>query len=130
MPSLSYDTSTLAILVVDDDPIMLRMLEATLRTDRHTVGVASDTTEALELFQSRAWDVVLTDLNMPGRSGEALAQEVKRLAPTTAVILMSGFAAGTSSFAGVDELIQKPFRRAGIASAINRSLKANSGDAS
>jgi CheY-like chemotaxis protein len=119
----TYDSGGLAILVVDDDPVMLRMMEAMLRSDRHEVGLVGESAKVVEKFTSRPWDVVLTDLNMPGLDGEQIAQKIKALTPSTAVVLMTGFSR-SEDYMGVDAVVHKPFKPTTIAAAINRGLAA------
>jgi DNA-binding NtrC family response regulator len=124
MPARTYDSAHLSILLVDDDAIMLRMLEAMLRSDRHRPGLAGDADSALELFRSQTWDVVLTDYLMPGRNGAQLAQRIKEIAPEVPVILMTGYF-GIVPLEDVDHpILHKPFRRPAIVAAINRCLAA------
>lgn len=121
MSAPTYYSSSLSILVVDDDAIMLRMLEAMLRTDRHTVTVASEVESALEQFKAKPCDLILTDLNLPGKSGEVLAKEIKQFSPATPIIIMTGLLT-PRDYEGADVVIRKPFTRATIASAITKCL--------
>ena len=104
---------------------MLRMLESMFHTDRHAVIVASDAETALEEFRANPSGLVLTDLNLPGKTGEHLAQQIKKLAPETPVILMTGISTVTD-YIGVDAVIRKPFTKAVIVSTINRCLNPDS----
>src|SRR4051812_46024152 len=122
MLPLSY-SSPLAILVVDDEPAVLIVLESTLREDGHDIGTAASGTEALQLFNERKWNVVVTDRLMPGMDGEALAIALKHLAPSTPVVMVTGTPPRTK-LAGVDAVVSKPFTRAKLAEAISRSLAA------
>lgn len=123
MLSLTYESSPLAILVVDDEPAVLLVLETTLREDGHAVGMASDGVEALRLFGEKKWDVVLTDRAMPGMGGEALAVEIKKLSPRTPVVMVTG-TPPRGAAEGVDAIVPKPFSRATLAEAISQALAA------
>jgi len=100
------------VLVVDDEPVVREVTAAYLQADGHSVAVAPDGAEALRLFESDAFDLVVTDRAMPGMSGDQLAAAVKERAPRTPVLLLSGFgdlmrAAGEVP-AGVDAVLGKP----------------------
>jgi CheY-like chemotaxis protein len=78
------------ILVVDDNPALLGMLEEVFQWNGYTVRTASDGFEALAAIRDRLPDVLLSDLNMPRMSGFELLSIVRRRFPTMAVIAMSG----------------------------------------
>ena len=78
------------ILVVDDERSIRRTLKAFFEVDGHEVAVAEDVREAKGLVQEREFDVVLTDLVLPRESGIELLTWVRRTAPRTQVILMTG----------------------------------------
>jgi DNA-binding NarL/FixJ family response regulator len=65
------------VLAVDDDPDVLALLEVTLQRGGHHVEVASNGDQALEILRSRAVDVVLLDVMMPGRDGWSVLEEIK-----------------------------------------------------
>ena len=91
----------LRVLVVDDEEVLRRLVRGLLERDGHRVQVASSGDEALDLFvralhAGERFDVVVTDLAMPGTDGEAVAVEVKRTTPSTPVILLTGYGFGKS----------------------------------
>src|SRR3954447_25914411 len=114
MLTRSYASPPLAILVVDDEPALLLVLETTLKEDGHIVGVADNGTDALRLFNERHWDVVLTDRSMPGMKGDDLAAAIRQLSPCTPVIMVTGTPPRTDC-PDVDAIIPKPFTRARLA---------------
>jgi CheY-like chemotaxis protein len=65
------------ILVVEDEPDTRELLEFTLRWTGHDVDIATGGREALELLAGRSYDVILSNLNMPGMSGEDLYQRIE-----------------------------------------------------
>lgn len=84
------------ILVVDDDPLILRALNLGLQIDGHDVHTADGGKQGIEAFQSALaagdpFTVVITDLGMPGVDGRAVAVAAKTLAPGTPVILLTGW---------------------------------------
>lgn len=78
------------ILCVDDERISLMVRSRVLEKAGHDVIAANSAAEALKVLQSRAVDLVLTDLLMPGMSGADLAREVKLQNPALPVVLFSG----------------------------------------
>lgn len=80
------------ILIADDDPTVRDMARRALQSDGHVVEVAADGGEALDHIRAHgAPDIMVTDVDMPNLNGIALAIEVAKLAPATAVVLMSGY---------------------------------------
>lgn len=68
----------LNILVVEDEPVNLQVLELLLVGLGHAPVGAGSAREALAVLQARSFDLVLTDLHMPGMGGEALLAELRR----------------------------------------------------
>jgi signal transduction histidine kinase/ActR/RegA family two-component response regulator len=84
------------ILVVDDDPLLLKSLRDTLETDGHVVITAGGGLAGLEAFSEareaqRPFDLVITDLGMPYVDGRQVASGVKELSPSTPVLLLTGW---------------------------------------
>src|SRR5262249_14224103 len=69
------------ILVVDDEAILVELLAEYLRTSGHTVDDARNGQKALDLATANDYDVVLTDLKMPGLDGQALYERLTRIKP-------------------------------------------------
>jgi PAS domain S-box-containing protein len=78
------------IMVVDDSPAIRALFEAILAREGHEVVVAASAEEALEQPASRAFDLLLTDLTLPGTSGLALAGALRDRWPDLAVVVVSG----------------------------------------
>ncbi|MEX2570672.1 MAG: HD domain-containing phosphohydrolase [Gemmatimonadota bacterium] len=101
------------ILVVDDEPNICRLLNRYLARIGYEIETAGSVGEALGLLRRDWFDLVLTDLRLPGASGLDLLVEVRARAPGTRMILMSAhadvYAASTAIERGVDQLIVKPF---------------------
>lgn len=86
----------LCILVVDDDPVLLKSLRETLEGDGHTIVTANGGQEGIDLFRaalndSRRFAVVITDLGMPYVDGRQVLRAVKATSPSTPVILLTGW---------------------------------------
>ena len=104
------------ILVIDDQELIGQVIARALRLHGHQVVTACDGQEGLNLFQKQHFDLVITDVRMPGLSGPAVIHEVHALRPETRVILMGGDgsvpAFGIEAFAqtvGADRVLHKPF---------------------
>lgn len=88
--------SRLRILIVDDDPLLLRSLCDTLELDGHLVVTANGGQAGIDTFQAmrrpaEAFDAVITDLGMPDVDGRKVAAAVKASAKATPVILLTGW---------------------------------------
>jgi len=86
----------LRILLVDDDPLVLQSLQLTLKQDQHLITMADGGQAGIDEFcaaQQRGvpFDVVITDLGMPNVDGRTVAAAIKSRAPTTPVILLTGW---------------------------------------
>lgn len=80
-------------LIVDDHQIVRRGLKEVLEDEFSELETseADNSRAALELITTRDWDIVLLDINIPGRSGLELLSEIKRLRPRTPVLIVSGY---------------------------------------
>lgn len=82
------------ILVVDDEPLLVRLNKRQLESDGYNVSVSTESQEALEIFRKTPnnFDLLLTDLTMPGMSGKDLITKVLLEAPDLPVIVLTGLA--------------------------------------
>jgi len=118
-------TRPLRILVVDDQPVQCELISHALQRDWHTVDLASNGREALELLDHREYDLVITDKVMPEMNGDQLAAAVKSREPDTRVIMLTGFGAARdaehSEF--VDATVAKPASLAELRAAIAKVME-------
>ncbi len=110
--SLSNEAPGL-ILLVDDEPLMLRALVRTLEPDGHRV-VTAETTEAAEVFlRDPDLDVIVLDLVIRGASGREFLDRIKRERPEVEVVVATGHASVTSAVEcmrqGAFDYLAKPF---------------------
>jgi CheY-like chemotaxis protein len=103
-----------SILVVDDDQSVGSTLGLLLMIDRHRVEVVGDGQTALARYKEGKYDLVITDLLMPGLDGLELAGLIKALIPQQPVVLVSGYLDAVSNnekllFKNVDRLLAKPY---------------------
>lgn len=100
------------ILVVDDEPQILRVLRMSLKAHHFDIRTASDGEAALDLFQDWSPDLVITDLSMPLMNGLQLCREIRKIAETPIIILSVKGEEKTkveALDAGADDYITKPF---------------------
>jgi PAS domain S-box-containing protein len=88
--------SPLRILIVDDDPVLLKSVQDTLEADGHDVTVTHGGEAGIDAFRAahergKSFDIVMTDLGMPYIDGRKVASAVKALAPSMPVILLTGW---------------------------------------
>jgi two-component system response regulator HydG len=100
------------VLVVDDRDNIVKLL-ARILSPELDVTTAEDGTRALALIAAREFDVVISDIRMPGADGMTVLREARRLYPETEVILMTAFATVQDAVAAMKEgaydYLQKPF---------------------
>jgi HD-like signal output (HDOD) protein/ActR/RegA family two-component response regulator len=115
----------LRILVVDDNPEVRQQLERSLRRFGHEVVVAADGGDALKLLVEQPFEVMLTDITMPGIDGHTLLRHLASLHLDTAVIVISG--GGTMADVvdalrtGAVDYLNKPWKAAELVSALGRA---------
>jgi DNA-binding NtrC family response regulator len=101
------------ILIIDNEKRMCGVLKAALDMDKHFVETAYDGDEGLKKFHKGEFDIVITDLKMPGKDGIAVLDEVKKSAPETEVILMTAYATAQTAIEamrkGAYDYLIKPF---------------------
>ena len=112
--SLSNDPKKATILVVEDEEDVRELLKDILTDGGHTVEFTQDGKKGIELFQERKFDMVFTDLGMPGMSGWQVAEQIKKINKNTPVVLITGWEVQEKGRelkkSGVDMVVKKPFR--------------------
>jgi CheY-like chemotaxis protein/anti-sigma regulatory factor (Ser/Thr protein kinase) len=112
------------VLLIDDDPLVLSSLSAMLQQAGCEVTPADGGAAALVAFEqalaSAPFDVVVTDLGLPGLRGDELARRVKQRAPATSVLVMTGQAPESvrRDLPEADGVIGKPLRIAALRAAL------------
>jgi DNA-binding NtrC family response regulator len=114
------------VLVVDDDDVIRDTLRELLEENYHCQE-ARTAEEALHKLQSQAFDVVLTDVSMPGLSGSELLERVRELYPETPVIIVSGLSdqeqAHSLISGGAFDYLLKPFRLEVVEESVRRAVE-------
>jgi DNA-binding NtrC family response regulator len=100
------------LLIVDDDPNTLASLARAFRLAGHEATVCDNAARALELIKGQAFDVMLSDVVMPGKDGLALLEDVRNLGVTLPVVMISGQAniemAVRATRLGAVDFLEKP----------------------
>ncbi len=101
------------ILVVDDEEFVRSVLSRILTQMNHEVTLAEDGEKGIQLFKEKKFDMVLTDLGMPGMSGWEVCRIIKKMSPLTPVGMITGWGTEMSASKmeeyGLDFIISKPF---------------------
>lgn len=115
-----------AILIVDDDDAVRDVLYD-LFSEEHLCHVAATAEQALAFIDEQPYDVVLTDISMPGLSGLELLGHLRQARPGTPVIVVSGIGDRTHAEGltrlGAFDFILKPFRLEEVEQSVARSLE-------
>lgn len=121
------------ILIADDEDSMRQLVARAIAMDGHETVTAQDGAEALEILirEDGAFDLLLTDIQMPIMDGIALALSAARDFPDLTILLMTGFAdqreRASNLNALVHDVVTKPFSVADIRTAVADALAAKKG---
>lgn len=122
-PSVVHRTR---ILVVDDEASIRDLLSKTLALAEYEVDVAPDGRSALARMRMFPYDLLITDLKMPGVDGLTVIREAKRFQPGLPVIIITGFSTEASAIdainLGVTGYLRKPFRVAQVLAVAAKAL--------
>ena len=117
------------VLVVDDDPVILKLLEVNFEMEGFNVLVAHDGEEGIEVARTNQPDLVVSDIMMPKKSGLELVVALKGDTSTSdiPIILLSAKAQNadvrTGLEAGADDYVTKPFEPLDLVDRVNRLLE-------
>jgi two-component system cell cycle response regulator CpdR len=118
------------VLIADDEDSMRRLVARAIGMDGHDTVTAQDGAEALEILNRDhgAFDLLLTDIQMPVMDGIALALTAARDFPRLTILLMTGFADQRERASGLSaiahDVVTKPFSVADIRTAVADALRA------
>ncbi|MFK5599811.1 MHYT domain-containing protein [Methylobacterium sp. HMF5984] len=122
-PSPRMSSRSLAVLVVDDDPLVLENTAAMLEDLGHYAVEARSGQDALDILDRRqGLDLVITDHAMPGMTGTQLAEQIARVHPGLPVILASGYAEVSSKRTLVLPRLSKPFDQGTLAQVVANAV--------
>jgi two-component system response regulator PilR (NtrC family) len=115
------------VLVVDDEHSMQEFLEIFLRSEGFGAATAGDLESAMLQLESDDFDVVITDIQMPGGTGLDLLRKVQEVSPETVVIVMTAYASTETAISAMKEgaydYITKPFKVDEIRAVIEKALE-------
>jgi CheY-like chemotaxis protein len=118
------------VLVVDDDPVVAKSFDRVLSNKGYAVITAASGDEALKKLAAEEYDVVYTDIRMPGMDGIEVAEHIKGRKPWLPVVIVTGYGSSENlaraKAAGVDTVLHKPLSPAMIEDSAREALVARS----
>jgi len=116
------------ILAVDDEPDMLSLLKMIIESySNHNVTVTNNPLEAVTMLGQKQFDLILSDLKMPGMDGLELLELLQKSATDTPVIFITAFgsleSAKEAMAKGAFDYVNKPFRKEQILLAIEKAMR-------
>ncbi|NVO04504.1 MAG: response regulator [Rhodoferax sp.] len=122
-------TALRKVLVVDDDPVVGKSFHRVLSQDKgYVVITAHNAAEALERMRDQAYDLIVTDIKMPGMDGVELAEQVRAKQPWTPVVIVTGFGSAAAQerarVAGVSAFVHKPLSPEMIEATAEQAMQA------
>jgi two-component system response regulator PilR (NtrC family) len=119
-----------SILLVDDEPNIIEILEIVLHDEGLEVFKAASAREALELLRKTAVDIVISDIRMPDMSGVELLKEAKKIVPESVFILITAYASTETAIDalqhGAYDYLTKPFKMEELLNIVRHSLEKKS----
>jgi PAS domain S-box-containing protein len=113
------------LLLIDDEPDILRVLSMSLKADGYDVVTAQSGAEGIAVFEKEKPDIVITDIKMPGMDGIEVLKKVKALNADTEVIIITGHGDIENAIEalkhGASDFINKPVRDEALAIALTRA---------
>ncbi len=117
-----------SILAVDDEPHMLRLLERIItEKTQYRIKTVNNSLEVPEILEQGEFDLIITDLKMPGMDGIDILKHVREKDRSEEVIIMTAFGSLESAIEalqqGVFDYITKPFKKEQIIFTVGRALR-------
>lgn len=117
------------VMIIDDDPQVLRLLGAIVENEGASVKLEVDPRQGLEHLRGHPIDVLFTDLHMSGCDGIEVIREARRLQPGISTVIITAYATVASSVdafrLGAVDYLTKPFRAEQVAGALGRAAARN-----
>src|SRR5438128_2428833 len=132
MTSKSIQITMERILVIEDDRPVQKALKRLLESENYTVVIAGDGPTGVQAFHDTLFDLVILDLNLPGKPGLEVCREIKKASPFLPVIVLSARTEVMDKVLllelGADDYVTKPFSPrellARVRAAVRRSSRA------
>jgi len=113
------------ILIVDDEPRIVLLLQSLLKANGFTVQTARDGAAALDIVRAGGIDITVTDLRMAPMDGMELFREIQKVAPDMPVILLTAYASVETAIdamkSGIFDYLTKPFKVADMLACLKRA---------
>lgn len=117
------------ILIVDDDPIVLRLLQRCLTMGNHVVSTANSGADALEQCRAKKFDIMIIDMAMPEMNGIETTNKARELHPDLPVIMLTGNDINVDKNSDVMQvtnmILNKPISMSDLCSAIQTVIQNN-----
>jgi DNA-binding NtrC family response regulator len=117
------------IMIIDNEEGLCRMMAAVLMDDGHAVRTFTDPLDAVEMFRPGVWDLVISDIKMPGIDGLEVLQRIKAKEADIPVIMITAFATVDMSIQalrkGAYDMLTKPFEPDELLFRVRNALKHN-----
>ena len=127
LPEEAESTESLRILVVDDEEMFAQVFAEMLSEFGHVVCVVNRGSEAIELVRKEKFDLIFTDLGMPGMSGRQVAEAIKNIQPDIPIVLLTGWDRQVIEEdlggAPVDMVLSKPIKIENIPAVVAEAMK-------
>lgn len=118
---------SLHLLVIDDDEVTRKLLKEVLEKDGYSIRLAESGEKAVDLIRRENYPVILSDIRMLELDGMAVLREVKKLAPQSSVILMTGFGSMEGAIEAIQQgafdYVSKPFKMDNLKAVVARAVK-------
>ena len=115
------------ILIIDDDAELRKTVSDVLNAAGYSTDMAVSGNEALEKIVSEKYDIALLDMMMPGRDGMDVLMDMRKLRPSTRVIMITAFATVENAVAsikkGAHDYISKPFKIMDLINTVKRTVE-------
>ncbi|MHB9053112.1 MAG: HD domain-containing phosphohydrolase [Thermoleophilia bacterium] len=116
-----------SVLIVDDEATIREVLQRTLESEGYYCETAGNVDEAVGMIQKRSFELVLTDIMMPGKSGVELLKEIQTFSPDTAVIMVTAVSDTQTAInamkMGASDYVTKPFNLVEVLMSVDRALE-------
>lgn len=115
------------ILIVDDEVDVLDLCKRILQSQGYQITSAHNGYEAIDFAREQQFELLLTDIKMPGMNGLEIAQQLKEIDPSIVCVTMTGFSTMDMAInalkLGIDEFILKPFTPKELSAAVGKALE-------
>jgi len=120
------------VLVIDDEQVVLDSVRRILEAEGMVVDSSLIGREGLEWALGRPYDLVLSDIRMPGIGGMRVLRDIKRAKPSLPVVIITGYATVGSAVQamklGASDYVEKPFTPDGLFAAVRAACEAEAGE--